>query len=273
MAVTDRLETLTEALEAGPFAPERPVRSGNSTAARGRRGRADGRTLVARAYQPCVLSWLTGEPTDTLIEQMRNAALRWNRGSLLLSLDRSTQVLLVSDDSQGGPSRARLRDAVRSVVEVARAARPEAQIHTAVGDRIRPGDRLAVAASRLRRIRRYASAHGGDEVVWARRYSLACLLETVDPRQASAFAEGQLASLRAHDREHGTNLQRVLELALDHANRNTAADAAFMHRNTFRRQLRRALELIDVDLACPEERLALHVALKMRELEQVGAPG
>jgi DNA-binding PucR family transcriptional regulator len=37
-----------------------------------------------------------------------------------------------------------------------------------------------------------------------------------------------------------------------------------MHRNTFRRQLGKALELIDVDLTCPEERLALHVALKMR---------
>jgi sugar diacid utilization regulator len=230
---------------------------------------------------------LRGEPTDVLIEQMRKAALRWNRRSILFSVDRSTQVLLVSEDSRGGPSRRRLRDAVCSVVEAACAARPEAEIHTVVGDRIRPGDRLAVAASRLRRVRRYASARGGDEVVWARRYSLACLLETLDPRQASAFIEGQLAGLQAHDREHGTNLQRVLELALDHNNRNTAADAAFMHRNTFRRQLRRALELIDVDLDCPEERLALHVALKMRALggplesgerfrqspvEQVGAP-
>jgi DNA-binding PucR family transcriptional regulator len=119
-------------------------------------------------------------------------------------------------------------------------------------------------ASRLRRLGRYADARGADGLVWARRYSLACLLETLDPRQASAFVEGQLATLRAYDREHGTNLQRVLELALDHENRNTAARAAFMHRNTFRRQLSKALALIDVDLACPEERLALHVALKMR---------
>ena len=110
-------------------------------------------------------------------------------------------------------------------------------------------------------------------MVWARRYSLGCLLETLDPRQASAFIEGQLGGLQAYDHEHGTNLQRVLELALDHDNRNTAADAAFMHRNTFRRQLRRALELIDVDLACPEERLALHVALKMRALRWPLGPG
>jgi len=181
-------------------------------------------------------------------------------------MDRSTQVLLVSEDSPGGPSRGRLREAVSSVLVVSRAARPEAEIHSVVGDRIRPGDRFAVVAARLVRLGRYASACGGDDVVWARRYSLACLLETLDPRQASAFIEGQLAGLQAYDREHGSNLQGVLELALDHDNRNTAARAAFMHRNTFRRQLRKALELIDVDLACPEERLALHVALKMRAL-------
>lgn len=80
----------------------------------------------------------------------------------------------------------------------------------------------------------------------------------------SAFVQGQLASLQAYDHEHRTNLQRVLELALDHDSRNTAARAAFMHRNTFRRQLRKALELIDLDLDCPEERLALHLALKLR---------
>ena len=265
MAVADRIETLTKALPPGQVAKRRMM-GGGSTAGRSRRRRAEGRIPLARAYRPCVLSWLRGEPTDALIEQMRNAALRWNRRSRLVSVDRSTQLLLLSEDSPGGAGRGRLRDAVASVVEVACAARPEAEIHTIVGDRIRPGDRLAVAASRLRRVRHYASVRGGDDVVWARRYSLACLLETLDPHQASAFIEGQLASLQAHDREHGTNLQRVLELALDHENRTAAADAAFMHRNTFRRQVRRALELIDVDLSCPEERLALHLALKMRAL-------
>jgi DNA-binding PucR family transcriptional regulator len=182
-------------------------------------------------------------------------------------------VLLVPEDSQGGPSRGRLHDLVSSVVEAARAARPGAQIYTVVGDRVRPGEQLAAVASRLRRLGRYAWARGGDDVVWARRYSLACLLETLDPRQASAFIDAQLAGLQAYDREHGTNLQRVLELALDHDDRNTAARAAFMHRNTFRRQLRKALELVDVDLACPEERLALHLALKMRFSRPDSDPG
>jgi DNA-binding PucR family transcriptional regulator len=116
----------------------------------------------------------------------------------------------------------------------------------------------------LTRLVRNSGSSVGEEVVCARRYSLAWLLETLDPCAASAFVEGQLADLRAYDREHGTDLQGVLELALDYENRNAAARAAFVHRNTFRRQLGKALELIDVDLACPEARLGLHVALKMR---------
>jgi PucR family transcriptional regulator, purine catabolism regulatory protein len=192
---------------------------------------------------------------------MRRAAVSWDRRSILVSVDGGAQALLVPEEPAERPSRERLLLAIRSVVGAARAVRPEAEIHAVVGERITSRERLPIVAARLRRLARYA----GEDVVWARRYSLATLLETIDPRRASAFVEGQLATLRAYDREHGTNLQRVLELALDHENRTAAARAAFMHRNTFRHQLTRALELIDVDLSCPEERLALHVALKMRD--------
>jgi DNA-binding PucR family transcriptional regulator len=201
-------------------------------------------------------------PSDALIERMRRAAVDWDRRSVLVSVDRDAQALLVPDDAPGGPNRLRLVAAVRSVLGAVHAVRPEAEIHAVVGDRITSRERLPLVAARLRRLARYAA----DDVVWARRYSLASLLETIDPRAAAGFVDGQLAFLRAYDREHGTNLERVLELALDHENRNTAARAAFMHRNTFRRQLAKALELIDVDLSCPEERLALHVALKMPAL-------
>jgi DNA-binding PucR family transcriptional regulator len=101
-------------------------------------------------------------------------------------------------------------------------------------------------------------------VASARDQPLARLLERVDAGVATSFVHEQLAVLAAHDREHGTTLLRVLELALDHHDRSAAARAAFMHRNTFRRQLRKALELIDADLDRPEERLALHLAFKLR---------
>jgi purine catabolism regulator len=96
------------------------------------------------------------------------------------------------------------------------------------------------------------------------RHALPWLLARVDERAAATFVDHELAELAAYDREHGTDLQRVLELALDHADRGSAAEAAFMHRNTFRRQLATALRLLDADLGQPEERLALHLALKLR---------
>ena len=93
---------------------------------------------------------------------------------------------------------------------------------------------------------------------------LVTLTRSLDAHHARSFVEGQLAPLIEHDRRHGTDLLGVLELALDADSHTAAAEAAYMHRNTFRRHLRRALDLIDVDLGCPEQRLALHLALKIR---------
>lgn len=247
-------------------AERRPGAGLESTATRARRGLAAGTLQATRAYRPSLLCWLDAEPTGALIAKMRGAALAWDPRCLLVAVDSRAQALLVAEDSREGPSRERVHAAVHSVVEAVHAERPGAEIHAVVGERITSRERVPVELARLARLARYVRAREGDDVVSARRFSLASLLETIDPRHVSAFVEGQLAGLRAYDREHGTNLQRVLELGLDHENRGTAARAAFMHRNTFRRQLGKALDLIDVDLSCPEERLALHVALKMRSL-------
>lgn len=264
---------MAKALAPGSRAMERCRGAGlDSTATRARRGLGGRPFRTTPAYRPCLLYWVGSEPTDVLIERMRRAALEWDPRSLLVSVDSSAQALLVAEDSPVGPSREHVQSAVHSVVDAVRVQRPGAEIHAVIGNRVTSRDRLSVEVAQLTGLPRYARVRGGDEVVSARRFSLAWLLETLDPGHASAFVEGQLAGLRAHDRAHGTNLQRVLELALDHENRTTAARAAFMHRNTFRHQLAKALELIDVDLACPEERLALHVALKMRRPSSRGAP-
>ena len=141
---------------------------------------------------------------------MRRAAFQWDRQSRLVSLDSRAQVLLVPERSPGGPGRERLRAAVDGVVDAVRAVRPDAEIHAVVGDRMTSPQHLPAIAAQMRELARHACACTSDEVVWAQRYSLACLLKTLDPRQASAFVESQLATLRAYDREHGTNLQRVL---------------------------------------------------------------
>ncbi|HEX2125968.1 MAG TPA: helix-turn-helix domain-containing protein [Thermoleophilaceae bacterium] len=190
---------------------------------------------------------------------MREVATAWDARCRLLPLDGAAQILLLPGDPPAPP-----REAVRAVVAAARGVRPEARIHVVVGDRVTAGESLGAAAARLRRVARRTIGSASDVPVSARSHSLASLLETLDPRDAASFVEEQLAGLRAYDREHGTNLQRVLELALDHHDRGTAASAAFMHRNTFRRQLGKALDLVGADLGDPLERLALHVALKLR---------
>jgi sugar diacid utilization regulator len=241
----------------------RPGASLDSTATRARRGGGLGTLRVRRAYTPCLLSWVDGAPTTSRIDEMWRAALDWDRRSLLVSLDAATQMLLVAVEHELG--REHVAAALRSVVSAARAGQPAARIQAVVGDRMSPGEPLAPAAASLRRLARRALERGGEEIVWAQRRSLASLLASLDQRQAAGFVDEHLATLRDYDREHGTDLQHVLELALDHRDRNTAASAAFMHRNTFRRQVGKALELAGVDLADPEDRLALHLALKLRE--------
>jgi PucR family transcriptional regulator, purine catabolism regulatory protein len=239
------------------------------TAKRVRRGLARRPGRGTRAYRPGLLCWVGAAPADHLIERMRRAALAWDPRTRLLSVGDRAQALVVAEDSPEGPSRERVEAAVHSVVEAARGVQPDIEIHAVIGDRVTSRERLPVEVAQLTRLAR----HAGEGVVRARRHSLAWLLEGLDARAASVFVEEQLGGLRAYDREHGTNLQRVLELALDHENRNEAARAAFMHRNTFRRRLGKAVELIDADLASPEQRLAVHVALKLRALlSSPGAP-
>lgn len=217
---------------------------------------------AATGYRPTLLTWVAGEPTATLVERMRRTAAGWDPRSRLVPLDEATQLLLLPEAER--PSRERQREAVRRVVAVARSAWPDVRIRVVMGDRVAPGESLAIAAARLRRVARRTLASPSDEPVSARSHSFSSLLESLDQREAAAFVEEQLAALQAYDHEHGTGLQRVLELALDHHDRSTAASAAFMHRNTFRRQLARALDLVGADLADPWERLALHLALKLR---------
>jgi PucR C-terminal helix-turn-helix domain len=71
-----------------------------------------------------------------------------------------------------------------------------------------------------------------------------------------------------YDEDRGTNLARVLELALDFQRRDDAARAGYMHRNTFRRQLAHALDLVTGDLDDRQDRLALQLALRLRCLRR-----
>lgn len=223
---------------------------------------------AGRGYRPCLLSWSKGEAPQSGVELTREIGLRCDAQLKLISVDRSTQLLLCAERPPHATTRRSFTRAVRELLESLRSRYPESEVRAVIGDRIGAGEGFADVVSRLRRSERLAPAEG---IVSPRRCALAHLLEAVEPRRAGAFVEEQLETLAAYDHEHGTNLLRVLELALDHPDRNAAANAAFMHRNTFRRQLRTALEAADADIESPEERLALHLALKLRTLRAAGS--
>jgi hypothetical protein len=128
---------------------------------------------------------------------------------------------------------------------------------------------------RLQRLRRFLPHTSGRAPVrCARSFALDCLLsDGLDRRRAEDFLRWRLCRLLRYDLDHGTDLAHVLELALDFPRRDDAAHAGYMHRNTFRRHLAQALELVDTDLNDPDDRLTLHVALKLRMLLEVPQQG
>lgn len=223
---------------------------------------------VADAYWPCLLSWIRPNVASGGLAPVREAVRAWDPRSLLLAVGRASQLLLLADGSSPGVSRAQLTASVSRVVRAARGeTMPAGEVRAVIGHRISPDERLGRVATGLHDAAGDHVADRMDGVSWARDDAVERLMNHIDARWAMGFVEQQLGVLEAYDRRHGTTLERVLELALDHADRGAAADAAFMHRNTFRRQLNRALELLGSDLARPEERLAVHLALKMRARE------
>lgn len=222
---------------------------------------------VAAAYWPTLVRGAAGDAVRSLTA----AARRWDRGSLVAGLGHGAQLVLLADAPPLGATRQALRAAAATLLDAAGTGAAAGAPQAVVGDRIGPAEPLGPVAARLLRAGRTDAHAGRGGVTWARHDALARLLESIDARSVARFVDVQLAALAAHDREHGTCLQRVLELALDHEDRNHAATAAFMHRNTFRRQLRQALALVDADLGCPQERLALQLALKLRREGEVGA--
>ncbi|HWT23131.1 MAG TPA: helix-turn-helix domain-containing protein, partial [Solirubrobacteraceae bacterium] len=117
----------------------------------------------------------------------------------------------------------------------------------------------------LRLCRLGARAGSAAPVMPAGRLALDRLLwDNLAPADARGFVEDRLGPLMAWDREHGSDLLRVLEAALDFPRHDRAASRCFMHRNTFRHRLKQATDVLEADLEDPDVRLALHVALKLR---------
>jgi hypothetical protein len=96
------------------------------------------------------------------------------------------------------------------------------------------------------------------------------LLAAIDQASALTFVEEQIGVVLVYDDEHGSDLADQLERALD----ELASQP--LDRPTTARPLppdvMHALELLNADLDRPSDRLALHLALKLRRMH-AGAPG
>jgi PucR C-terminal helix-turn-helix domain/GGDEF-like domain len=83
---------------------------------------------------------------------------------------------------------------------------------------------------------------------------------------------GKAAVLAAHDASNGTSYVATLRAYLDHfGDVPAAAEALFVHRNTFRYRLTRLLDLTGLDLNDPDERLITHLQLRLLDERTSGS--
>jgi len=79
-----------------------------------------------------------------------------------------------------------------------------------------------------------------------------------------SLMRGKLERVVAHDAEHGTSYVTTLRAFLDSFGDVAQASAQIaVHPNTFRYRMRRLVEIFDLDLASPEERLVTELQLRL----------
>jgi hypothetical protein len=213
--------------------------------------------VLAPFYRVAVVVW-RGDPAprvkDLVLQNARSALA----GTLVALLDRRL-ILLAPAVDRGLAERW-----LGQVVAHLRALAPSSHAQAIVAESaVEPAALSACFAD----LPLPSTSPGAEDppVVSAGRYALDRLLRRSLPAgEATRFVEDRLGRLIAWDRQHGTDLLRVLEAALDAPRHDEAARRCYMHRNTFRRHLRQAMELLRAELDDPQVRLAVHVALKLR---------
>jgi hypothetical protein len=90
------------------------------------------------------------------------------------------------------------------------------------------------------------------------------LVDRLEPMLAAHPDASPLTRLVAHDRQHRADLVETVATYLELGDVSRTASALHVHPNTLRNRLRRAREQCGVDLADPDTRLALMIALRAR---------
>lgn len=223
---------------------------------------------LAPAYWPVLIASDRRDPDPSDLSAVERAAGARFPGSLAIRCAEREIVVLLADRAPGAARRPEVHAFVPRLVSAsARAAAAGSGGHAFVAEQsVRPGQ-AATELSRLRGLRRYPRRSREQPVLCQRDYALDRLMsQRASHASVAAFVQELLGPVLAHDSVTGDEMARILELALDYPRRDAAARAACMHRNTFRRRLQRARKLLDVDWDDPDERLAVHVALKAAKL-------
>jgi PucR C-terminal helix-turn-helix domain len=227
---------------------------------------------LADLYWPALLVWTVGHPGPRTLAELHGKAQRLP-GTVVVTLSNTIITLLIAVRCPGDPSWDTVHSELGLLVHHARNL-GHRDVHAIADELSVSVSRIPSRVRRLLRLRRYLPHKSSTALVCsAGSFALDCLLsDGLDRRRAEDFLHWRLCRLLRYDIDHGTDLVHVLELALDYPRRDDAAHAGYMHRNTFRRHLTQALELVDTDLQDPDDRLTLHVALKLRKLLDLKRP-
>ncbi len=99
------------------------------------------------------------------------------------------------------------------------------------------------------------------------------LLAGVSHDELERFCVEALDALEQHDADTGSALVRTLEVFAACGETSQTARVLRTHRNTVLYRVQRIQELVGADIRDPEQRLALHVALRARDVLQGTGPG
>ena len=141
----------------------------------------------------------------------------------------------------------------------------------AIGPTVTGAHRIPRARAEADRVLRVLAAEPGERKVAtiADVGSQAILLELHEiTRDHPEIARGQLQAVAAHDTKHKTDYVTTLEAYLDaFGDIRAAASRIGVHPNTFRYRLRRLVELFNVKLDNPDDRLVIGLQLRLLRWE------
>jgi sugar diacid utilization regulator len=232
---------------------------------------------LAAFYRPALLVSDRDEIDDEVMSRVGDLLRQHAPASLVVRHDSRAVVLLLAQEAPGSRGDFEIRFAFEEIVALVSRRLPaaHARIILAANNLALPD--LPIQIRELVTLRRYPLLldHCSEShVIPTSRYALLRMLDDVDHKRAAEFVLSRIGPLLAYDEAHNAALAEALEVSLDWPNREAAARHAYMHRNTFRRRLKQACELIGSRLVDPEERLAVHVALKLTRVLRArgGAP-